>query len=207
MDKTEALRLARQSIAQDVDALQSISRDLGDEFWVAANLIASCPGLVWVTGVGTSATVGARFAHILTDCGSRSMFLSPDMGIHGHCGAMAPNEVLVAISRGGESLEVNTVVRIATQLGLATLAMVDNVKSTLGGLCQHILPVHTAIQFELGGYCATTSTVGTAAVCDAICAAVLQVKGYTPEEFRRTHPGGAVGLAGRVADSPGGKGQ
>ena len=136
-----------------------------------------------------------RFAHILTDCGVRSIFLSPDLGLHGHSGAMAASEVLVAISRGGESAEVNTLAAIANSRSLATIAFVDIESSALARTCQHVLPIHSPTEYELGGYCATTSTVVCSAVCDAICAVVLKHKDYTLAEFSGTHPGGAVGRA------------
>lgn len=195
MKKAEALALARDTLGQEMNALAAVAGDLGEAFWKACQQIAGCKGLVWVTGVGTSGIVGERFAHILTDCGVRSIFLSPDLGLHGHTGAMAASEVLVAISRGGESAEVNAMVAIANQRRLTTIALVDDEASTMARACRHVLPVHSPAEYELGGYAATTSTVVSSAVCDAICAVVLKWKGYTLAEFRDTHPGGAVGLA------------
>ncbi len=195
MQKAEAIALARRTIAQEAKVLRDLDKWLGDPFWVVAQVIANCPGIVWVTGVGTSSAVGSRFAHILTDCGVRSIFLSPDLGLHGHSGAMTGSEVLVAISRGGESGEVNAMVEIANARSLETIGFVDDEASTLARTCRHVLPIHTPTEYELGGYGATTSTVACSAVCDALCAVVLQLKGYTLEEFGRTHPGGAVGKA------------
>ena len=195
MRKAEALALARETIGHEAEAVAALVPALGDAFWKTCQLIAGCKGIVWVTGVGTSGIAGARFAHILTDCGVRSVFLSPDLGLHGHSGAMTASEVLVAISRGGESAEVNAMVIIANRRRLTTIAMVDNEASTMARTCRHVLPVHSPAEGELGGYCATTSTVVCLAVCDAICAVVLKFKGYTFAEFGGTHPGGAVGVA------------
>ena len=195
MRKSEALALARQTIGQEAEAVAALAPELGEAFWKICEVITRCRGIVWVTGVGTSGMVGERLAHILTDCGVRSMFLSPNLGLHGHSGAMAAGEVLVAISRGGESAEVNSMVAIAHSRKLATIALVDNESSSLARSCRHVLRVHSPAEFELGGYCATTSTVACSAVCDAICAVVLKAKGYTLAEFRGTHPGGAVGMA------------
>jgi arabinose-5-phosphate isomerase len=195
MKKSEAIALARETIGCEAEALAAMAPALGDDFWKACGLIARCRGIIWVTGVGTSGMVGARFAHILTDCGVRSIFLSPDLGLHGHSGAMVASEVLVAISRGGESAEVNSLAAIARARSLVTIAFVDDETSSLARTCQHVLPIHSPKEYELGGYCATTSTVVCSAVCDAICAVVLKLKGYTFADFSGTHPGGAVGLA------------
>ncbi|NIV39554.1 MAG: SIS domain-containing protein [Anaerolineae bacterium] len=195
MDRALALELARRTMHQEVEAIQVLAEGLGDSFWSCARLLSQCSGLIWVTGVGTSAAVGTRFAHILTDCGVRSMFLSPAEGLHGHAGVMASDDLLVAMSRGGESREVNQMVKIANQRGVTTVAFVHDVESTLARICQYVLPIFSEPDYELMGYLATTSTVAFSAMCDALCAVVLEVTGYTPEQLGQTHPGGAVGQA------------
>jgi arabinose-5-phosphate isomerase len=195
MKKSAAIALAKRTISQEASTLRALSASLGEAFWETCERIAGCTGIVWVTGVGTSAAVGGRFAHILTDCGARSVFLSPDLGLHGHSGVMAASEVLVAISRGGESEDVNEMAAIAASRSLETIAFVDDEASSLARICRLVLPVHSPPEYELGGYCATTSTVACSALCDAVCAVVLQTKGYTFEQFSPTHPGGAVGRA------------
>ena len=193
LDRTLALELARTVMQQEIEAIQSLADELGDAFRTCAELLSDCSGLVWVTGVGTSAAVGSRFAHVLTDCGARSVFLSPADGLHGHTGVMTPDDILVAMSRGGESSEVNQMVEIANQLVVTTVAFVHNTESTLARSCHHVLPIRSKQEYELMGYVATTSTVAFSVMCDALCAVVLEVKGYTPEQLGRTHPGGAVG--------------
>ena len=193
LDRTLALELARTVMQQEIEAIQSLADELGDAFRTCAELLSDCSGLVWVTGVGTSAAVGSRFAHVLTDCGARSVFLSPADGLHGHTGVMTPDDILVTMSRGGESREVNQMVEIANQLGVTTVAFVHNTESTLARTCHHVLPIRSKQEYELMGYVATTSTVAFSVMCDALCAVVLEVKGYTPEQLGRTHPGGAVG--------------
>ena len=189
------LKLARKTMQQEAETIQALADGLDDAFWGCARLLSECPGLIWVTGVGTSATVGTRFAHILTDCGVRSMFLSTAEGLHGHAGVMASDDLLVALSRGGESREVNQMVKIANRRGVTTVALVHDTESTLAQICQYMLPIRSKPGYELMGYLATTSTVAFSAMCDALCAVVLEVTGYTPEQLGQAHPGGAVGQA------------
>lgn len=189
----QALELARKTIGQEATTLQALVDGLDDHFWECAQMLGSCPGLIWITGVGTSASVGERFAHLLTCVGARSMFLSPSEGLHGHTGILTQDDLLVALSRGGESEEVNQMISIANERGVKTIAFVHNTASTLAHLCNFILPIQSPQEYELMGYLATTSTVAFSAMCDALCAVVLVVKGYTPEQFATTHPGGAVG--------------
>lgn len=121
------------------------------------------------------------------------MFLSPADGLHGHTGVMKSDDVLVAMSRGGESDEVNRMVQIAKQRRVTTVAFVHNTDSELARTCRHVVPVPSKQEYELMGYLATTSTVAFSAVCDALCAVVLEARGTTPEQLAQTHPGGAVG--------------
>jgi arabinose-5-phosphate isomerase len=114
-------------------------------------MIADCPGIVWVTGVGTSAAMGIRFEQILTDCGVRSIFLSSEIGLHGHSGKMKPRELLLALSRGAESREVNQMVEVAQRLGLKIVALVHDLDSTLIRLSSLSLPVRSPVELELGG--------------------------------------------------------
>jgi arabinose-5-phosphate isomerase len=195
LDRSAALQLARQTMNQQAAAIRALSEGLHDAFWICAQLLADCPGLIWVTGVGTSAAVGTRFAHILTDCGARSMFLPPSDGLHGHSAVMMPEDVLVGMSRGGESVEVIQMAEVANQRNVATVAFVHNTGSTLARICRYVLPIQSKAEYELMGYVATTSTIAYSAMCDALSAVVLEVKGYTLEQLGQAHPGGAVGQA------------
>lgn len=193
LDRSQAIAAGKQIIQQEVETLQALQGTLGESFWQVARLLCDCPGVVWTTAVGTSATVAERFAHILTCSGGRSMFLSTQDGLHGHTLVIQPGDVLVAMSRGGESREVNQMVTIANQRQASTVAFVHNTDSTLARTCQLILPIPSPQEFELGGYLATTSTVAFSAMCDALCAVVISKKGFDPKKFGTTHPGGAVG--------------
>jgi arabinose-5-phosphate isomerase len=194
-DRSQAIATAKRIIQQEIEALQALQALLGEEFWQCARLLCDCPGVVWTTAVGTSATVAERFAHVLTCSGGRSMFLSTQDGLHGHTLVIRPSDLLVAMSRGGESKEVNQMVAIANRRQASTVAFVHRTASTLARACQYILPIPSPQEFELAGYLATTSTIVFSAMCDALCAVVIAEKGFDPKEFGTTHPGGAVGEA------------
>lgn len=193
MNHEDALKLAQKTISQEIETLQAISASLGEDFWTCAQLLMGCTGLIWVTGVGTSASVGERFAHILTCCGARSMFLSPADGLHGHSGAINPEDMLIAFSRGGESDDVISMVEIANHRGATTIAFVHNTQSKLARESRHVLPIRSEQAYELEGLLATTSTVAFAAVCDALAAIVCKDKNFSRERFGKIHPQGAVG--------------
>ncbi|MGW8250856.1 MAG: SIS domain-containing protein [Anaerolineales bacterium] len=190
---SQAIATGKRTIQQEIEALQALQARLGDNFWQCARLLCDCPGMVWTTAVGTSATVAERFAHILTCSGGRSMFLSTQNGLHGHTLVIQPGDVLIAMSRGGESREVNQMVEIANSRQASTVAFVHDTTSTLARTCQYVLPIHSPQEFELAGYLATTSTVAFSAMCDALCSVIIIEKGFDENEFGSTHPGGAVG--------------
>jgi arabinose-5-phosphate isomerase len=188
-----AIQLGVGIIQQEIEALRSLADDLGEAFWRCAGLLVECPGLIWVTGIGTSAAVASRLAHLLTDCGARSMALSPGDGLHGHSAVMVPGDVLVALSRGGESSEVIAMARLACRRGVTTVALVHDTGSTLAQVCDTVVPVRSQQDYELMNYVATTSSVVFCAMSDALAAVVLEAKGYTAAELGAAHPGGAVG--------------
>jgi len=139
----EMLEEARQVMEQEIEAIRALADGLDDAFQECAQLLSDCTGLIWVTGVGTSAAVSSRFAHNLTVCGARSMFLSPADGLHGHAGVMKPSDLLVAVSRGGESSEVTQMAEIANRLGVTTIAFVHNTNSSLVRTCHYVLPIRS----------------------------------------------------------------
>ncbi len=194
-DQSQAIATGKHIIQQEVAALETLQAVLGESFWRCARLLCDCQGVVWTTAVGTSATVAMRFAHVLTCSGGRSMFLSTQDGLHGHTLVIQPADVLVAMSRGGESSEVNQMVTIAKQRHASTIAFVHQATSTLARTCQWVLPIPSLQEYELAGYLATTSTVVFSAMCDALCAVVIAEKDFNAQEFGATHPGGAVGQA------------
>ena len=193
MNRDDCIKRAQMILKQEIDTLSSLSSELNASFWECAQLLSNCKGFIWTTGVGTSAQVAARFAHILTCCGERSMFLSPADGLHGHTGVISPEDLLVAMSRGGESDEVNQMVTIASSYRIPTIAFLHNLESTLARTCSHVLHIESQQEYELMGLIATTSTVAFSAMCDALCAIVIEINGYSAEQLHRTHPGGAVG--------------
>ena len=158
-DHEEILHQAHEIIRQDILALEAMSEAIGEEFYNCAKKIARCEGIVWVTGVGTSAYVGQRFAHILTCTGVRSIFLSPTEGLHGHSMVIQSKDLLVAFSRGGESEEVIAMAMIAKREGVPVLAFVQEVESGLAKIADLVLPIRSPNEYELGGYLAITSSV------------------------------------------------
>ena len=190
----DILELARSVIRQESTAVATLQEQLDERFVESAQTLLACRGHVLVAGAGTSNPVAARFAHLLSCCGTPALFLHPGDSQHGLSGAVTERDVLVAISKGGETTEVNHLAGIAKQRGVKLIALTEVPHSTLGRLADVVLQVQAPADVDPYGMIATGSSLVTAALCDALCVALLHMRGYSKEEFGRTHPGGAVGV-------------
>jgi len=159
----------------------------------AVDLILATKGHVLVGGAGTSNTVAARFAHLLSCSGQPALFLHPADSLHGSSGAVTPGDTVILISKGGKTVEVNRFAAIAKQRGAKLIAFTENPESELGRLADAIVRVQIPADSDPFGMVATSSSLTNAAVADAICETILAEKGYTKEAFAATHPAGAVG--------------
>lgn len=193
LSEEEGLTIARKKFMREIGALQKIKNEIDENLWMVAREIAECPGIIWITAVGTSASIGTRFAHILTCLGVRSIFISPADGLHGHAGIFRHGDIVACISRGGESNDVIEMARIAKSRRTQTIAFVSDTKSALAKVSELVLLVRTSQTDELYGILATTSTVAFAATCDAISAIVGEIREFSPDSFGEIHPRGAVG--------------
>lgn len=193
MDEHIILNLMREVIETESSAVRSLGDQLKPSVLEAIQIILDCQGHVIVSGSGTSHAVGLRFAHLLSCVGTPAFFLHPGDSQHGAAGAVRPEDVWIGISKGGETAEVCYLAGIAKKRGAKVLAITENPDSTLGKLADLTLEVKAPEGVDPFGMVATGSSLFNSAFCDAICVALLNLRGYSIEEFGETHPGGAVG--------------
>jgi D-arabinose 5-phosphate isomerase GutQ len=189
----EILELARSVIQQESAGVATLVDQLDDHFVETVQRLLACEGHVLVAGAGTSNPVAARLAHLLSCCGTPALFIHPGDSQHGLSGAVTERDVVIAISKGGETTEVNHLARIAQQRGAAVIALTENPDSTLGELSDVVLRVQAPPDVDPYGMIATGSSLVNAAIGDALCVVLLKLRGYTRDDFGVTHPGGAVG--------------
>lgn len=189
----EILELAHSVIQQESAGVATLVEQLDDHFVETAQRLLACEGHVLVAGAGTSNPVAARLAHLLSCCGTPALFIHPGDSQHGLSGAVTEHDVLIAISKGGETTEVNHLVRIAKQRGATVIALTENPNSTLGKLSDMVLRVQAPSDVDPYSMIATGSSLVNAAMGDALCIVLLKLRGYSKEDFGVTHPGGAVG--------------
>lgn len=193
MENEEILKLAKKVIKDESSAVSSLVDQIGSEFIDAARLLQSCKGHVLVAGAGTSHSVARRMAHLLTCCGTPALLIDAGDSQHGLSGAVTENDVLVALSKGGQTKEVLFLSEMARKRGAKVVAITEKPSSDLGKLSDIVLKVVTPPDVDPYGMVATGSSLVNAAFGDALCVVMLHLKGYSLEKFGETHPGGAVG--------------
>jgi len=194
LNSKEIITLAKEVISQETAAAAAIADQVDESMVRAAELMLACTGHVLVAGSGTSHLVGARLAHLLSCCGTPSLFIDPGDAQHGLSGAVMGSDVLIAISKGGTTTEVNHLAHFAKQRGAKVIALTEKPDSPLGQISDVVLKVVSPVEVDPYGMIATGSSLINSTFCDALCVVMLKLRGYSKEEFAKTHPGGAVGI-------------
>lgn len=192
-DQEQILQQARDTIQRECQVVDALIPQLGESVVEAAHLMLNCRGHILVAGAGTSNPVAARFAHLLSCCGTPALFIHPGDSQHGLSGAVTKRDVLFAISKGGETTEVNILARVAKSRGAKLIGLTEKPESTLAKLSDVVLCFKAPPDSDPYGMIATGSSLFNAALTDALCVILLELRGYSKEQFGETHPGGAVG--------------
>jgi len=203
VDRREAvLSRARQVLVAEGRAVLQAAEELGEAFCELVEKILPLEGRVVLTGVGKSGIVGMKIAATLASTGTPAFFLKPLDAIHGDLGMLTAQDLLLALSHSGETLEILNVISAAKNLGTFVAAMTGDPSSTLAREADLVVPVIVQQEACPLGLAPTTSTTVALAVGDALAMALLELRGFTREDYRRFHPGGSLGrrLSRRVRD-------
>jgi len=199
---SEAIRIARRVLAIEADAVAALRDRVGEPFARAVNLIHACAGKVIVTGMGKSGLVCQKIASTLASTGTPAFFLHPAEGVHGDLGALTPNDVVIAISNSGETEEILRILPVIRRMSVRIIAMTGSPRSTLGRAADVALDVSVKEEACPLSLAPTASTTATLALGDALAVALMEKRGFKPEDFALLHPAGALGkkLLLRVED-------
>lgn len=196
MARESAKRLvaqAREVIRREAAAVNVLGEQLDESVVEVARLMLGCKGHILVTGAGTSRAIAQRFAHLLSCCGTSALPLNAADCLHGGAGAITDRDILYVISKGGHSREINCLVEIAKQKGARIIAHTENPDSPLGKMSDAIYKIKAPEGVDPYGMIATGSSLVNGAACDVLCILLLELRGYSKEQFSVTHPEGAVG--------------
>lgn len=180
-------------IKLEADALQTLARRTADEFSEACKLILKCNGRVIVVGMGKSGHIGGKIAATLASTGTPAFFVHPGEASHGDLGMITQTDLVIAISNSGETPEVLTILPVIKRMGVQSIALTGNPKSTLAQ--QANVTINVGVEKEACplNLAPTASTTATLAMGDALAVALYQFRGFTEQDFARSHPGGALG--------------
>ena len=193
---------AQQVLAIEANALLEISEHLDESFSRACDLMLTCKGRLVVSGIGKSGHIARKISSTLSSTGSPSFFVHPAEASHGDLGMVTSEDVVIAISYSGESVELNLIVPTLKRENTKLIAITGNKNSTLSHLADITLECRVSHEACPLGLAPTSSTTATLALGDALAIALLRAKGFTEQDFAKSHPGGSLGrkLLTRVSD-------
>ena len=195
LGRFEQLRLAREILRGEAQAIESLADRLDDEFCRAVQIVHDCRGSVLVSGMGKAGLVGQKIAATLASTGTRSHFLHPAEAVHGDLGRLAPDDVLLVLSSSGQTDEIVRLLPAIRAARVPLIAVTARPRSPLGLAAGVMLDLGELREACPLGLAPSTSTTAMLALGDALALVVSRMKQFTADDFARFHPGGSLGLA------------
>jgi arabinose-5-phosphate isomerase len=178
---------------QQANALQEFAELIDGHYEEALQLLYSCRGKVFVSGIGKSGIIARKIASTMASTGTSSMFLHPSEALHGDLGILSADDVLLVISKSGESVEVNGMLAVVHRIGAKIIAVTSNPNSSMAKMCNVLLytgNTEEACPLNLAPTCSTTVCL---VLGDALAVALMKMRNFGIDEFALLHPGGRIG--------------
>lgn len=182
----EVLEIEREGLAQ-------LDQYINQDFTHACEKIFSCVGKVVVMGMGKSGHIGRKMAATFASTGTSSFFVHPGEAAHGDLGMVTPQDVVIALSNSGESNEILALIPVLKRLRVPLICMTSRPESSMARAADVHLCVKVPKEACPLGLAPTSSTTAALVMGDALAVALLEARGFTPEDFALSHPGGALG--------------
>ncbi len=180
-------------INTELEAVEALRDRIDQNFIAACQTLLDCQGRIIVLGMGKSGHIGNKLAATLASTGSPAFFVHAGEASHGDLGMITEQDVILALSNSGETAEMLTLLPLIKRLAIPMIAMTGNVRSTLATEANVHLDVSVEKEACPLGLAPTASTTATLVMGDALAIALLEAKGFTAEDFARSHPGGNLG--------------
>ena len=193
MHKDSFLVSAHQTLNIELSAIAQLMEQVDEQFSAACELILACTGRVVVTGMGKSGHIGCKIAATLASTGTPAFFVHPGEASHGDLGMITPNDVVLALSNSGSTVEILTILPLIKRMQAKLISLTGKVDSPLAQASD----VHLSVAIEREAcpldLAPTASTTAALALGDALAVALLEHRGFTEKDFAFSHPGGALG--------------
>ncbi len=193
MRSKDPIVIGRRVLEEEKQALEDLSLSLDENFSKAVEEILNTKGKVVVTGMGKSGLVGKKIAATLASTGTPSFFLHPAEAIHGDLGMISKEDLVIAISNSGETPEVLAIIPTIKRWGNKVIGITNNPSSTLARESDIHLFLNVKKEACPLNLAPTSSSTATLALGDALAIALLEMRGFTAEDFAKFHPGGSLG--------------
>lgn len=202
IDREDIKELALKVVRQESEAVANLVNFIDDEFMRALDLIYNSKGRLIITGIGKSAIIGTKIVATMNSTGTPAIFMHAADAIHGDLGIVQPDDIVMCISKSGNTPEIKVLVPLIARMGNKIIAMVSNADSFLAQHADYVVRATVDKESDPNNLAPTSSTTTELVMGDAIAVALLKMRGFSQEQFAQYHPGGSLGkrLYLRVSD-------
>ncbi len=192
---------AKRTIDREIEAVRNMEKNLDASLSDVLDLLQKMTGRIIVTGMGKSGHIGTKIAATFASTGTPSFFVHPAEASHGDLGMLTENDVVLAISNGGESKELSDILVYCKRYGIPLIAVTKNPESSLGKAGDYILKLPDYREACPLGMAPTSSTTATLILGDVLAVCLMERKGFSKLDYKRRHPGGKLGaMLQKVSD-------
>jgi arabinose-5-phosphate isomerase len=192
-DENSIIEIAKQTIKMESDAILNLSNLISNDFAQVVKLIYNSKGRVIITGIGKSAIIASKIVATLNSTGTPSVFMHAADAIHGDLGLILEDDVVICISKSGNTPEIKVLVPLIKRAKNKMIAMTGNPESFLGQHAHYILNTYVEKEACPNNLAPTTSTTAQLVMGDALAVSLLDLRGFSSNDFAKYHPGGALG--------------
>ncbi|WP_296320494.1 KpsF/GutQ family sugar-phosphate isomerase [Winogradskyella sp.] len=192
-NKASILEIAKSTIAMERDAIANLMDLLTDDFANATELIYNSKGRVIITGIGKSAIIANKIVATLNSTGTPAIFMHAADAIHGDLGLILKDDVVICISKSGNTPEIKVLVPLIKNANNKMIAITGNKDSFLGQQADYVLNAYVEQEACPNNLAPTTSTTAQLVIGDALAVSLLKLRGFSSKDFAKYHPGGALG--------------
>lgn len=193
MQKITITEVANKTIDLEANSIHELKAFINDDFISIVQLLHKMKGRLVVSGIGKSAIIGQKIVATLNSTGTPSIFMHAADAIHGDLGMIQQEDVIMVISKSGESPEIKVLIPLLQHLGNPIIGMVGKINSFLANGSHHVLNTTVSQEACPNNLAPTTSTTAQMVMGDALAVCLMELKGFTSNDFAKFHPGGALG--------------
>jgi arabinose-5-phosphate isomerase len=189
----QSILKGKEVVRIEAEAIAALEERIGQQFADAVEMIFRCTGRVVIAGMGKSGIIARKIVATLNSTGTPSLFLHPSDALHGDLGMVRKEDVIILISKSGDTVELHALVPMLKRIGVPIIAMLGSTSSKLSGSADIVLDASVRVEACPYDLAPTSSTTATLVLGDALAMALLERKQFTEEEFALYHPGGNLG--------------